>query len=144
MKRQEKLQQLREVLITRREAIRAALAGDISALRESGKSSSELADQALDSAHEEVTSRIIDAESRELSHIDEALQKFSSGSFGDCVGCAKPIPMPRLEALPYAQLCISCQVKIEKIGYSDWSELVADAYDAEEQTSLLNAADSIR
>ncbi len=35
-----------------------------------------------------------------------ALEKLDDGSYGTCDVCAKPIPQGRLEALPWAVLCV--------------------------------------
>lgn len=129
MSRGEALQKLKLDLVNRRDAIRAALKGDLSALREISLATGDLADVALDYAHEEVTSHMAEVESKELLKIDDAIARFGQGNFGACEGCAKPIPLARLEALPYATLCIKCQVKLEESGLSDWSQLMDDAYD---------------
>ena len=130
MSRKESLNKLQNELVSRREAIRAALRGDLKALSELTLASGDLADFALDSAHEQVASQMAEVESKELAKIDEAIGRFKSGSFGECEGCTKPIPLARLEALPYATLCIKCQVKLEDSGFTDWSQLSEQAYDS--------------
>jgi DnaK suppressor protein len=130
MSRKDALLKLKHVLVTRRNAIRAALQGDLTALHQLALASGDLADAALDSAHEEVTSQMAEVESRELAKIDDAIARITDGSYGGCEGCGKPIPLARLQALPYATLCIKCQVKLEESGYKDWSELSDSAYDS--------------
>lgn len=44
-----------------------------------------------------------------VAEIDRALEKISEGIYGLCELCHQPIPEPRLEALPYAALCVSCK-----------------------------------
>jgi DnaK suppressor protein len=44
-----------------------------------------------------------------IEEIDHALSKIESGSYGRCESCDEPIPRPRLEALPYARLCVACK-----------------------------------
>jgi len=44
----------------------------------------------------------------ELEQIEMALGKIDAGTYGICDRCKKPIDERRLEALPYATLCISC------------------------------------
>ncbi len=117
MARKEALHSLREILLRRREALRKALAGDLSLLKElAEQSQGDLVDFALDSSQDEITSQIAEAESRELASIDMALQRMRDGSYGVCEACSKPIPMARLEALPYATCCIECQREIERGG----------------------------
>ena len=41
--------------------------------------------------------------------IDDALAKIKAGHYGACEGCGGLIPKARLEALPYARLCIACK-----------------------------------
>ncbi len=130
MSRSEALKELQNVLVTRRDALRTALKGDLSSLRELTGASGELADFALDSACEETTNRMVEVESMELAYIDEALARINSGEYGACQGCDKPIPLARLEALPQARLCIKCQIKLEKSGFRDWSEMAEAAYDS--------------
>ncbi len=51
------------------------------------------------------------------------------GQYGICDGCGTSIPMARLNALPYATLCIKCQREAEREGGGgradiDWSRLL--------------------
>jgi DnaK suppressor protein len=66
-------------------------------------------DAAIDAAHGEITSQLAEAESRELAAVENALARLSSGEYGRCEDCSKAIPLARLQALPYATLCIECQ-----------------------------------
>ena len=49
-----------------------------------------------------------------LNLIDNALSRIEQGRYGLCMKCNKPIPIPRLEAIPAAVLCIECKSKDEK------------------------------
>jgi RNA polymerase-binding protein DksA len=44
-----------------------------------------------------------------LAEIDAALKRIDEGTYGVCTNCGKQIPEERLEALPWATLCIDCQ-----------------------------------
>jgi DnaK suppressor protein len=46
---------------------------------------------------------------RQLQHIDDALERLDTGTFGTCKVCGRPIAPERLEALPWAALCIDDQ-----------------------------------
>ncbi|MGW2821919.1 TraR/DksA family transcriptional regulator [Streptomyces sp. NPDC001443] len=46
---------------------------------------------------------------RVLKEIDAAFARVQDGSYGDCEGCAKPIPVERLEILPHTRYCVPCQ-----------------------------------
>ena len=57
---------------------------------------------------------VIEALDRTLRQIDDALTRLHTGRYGICAGCEKPIPLARVEALPFATRCIGCQEKIER------------------------------
>lgn len=44
----------------------------------------------------------------QLAHIDAALARVRSGSYGVCETCGRPISDARLEALPTTTTCITC------------------------------------
>jgi DnaK suppressor protein len=44
-----------------------------------------------------------------VEEIDAALEKIERGTYGICENCGELIPAARLEALPYARLCIACK-----------------------------------
>ena len=43
-----------------------------------------------------------------LSKVEWALAKIGEGTYGICESCGKSIPLARLDALPYATLCVDC------------------------------------
>jgi RNA polymerase-binding transcription factor DksA len=47
--------------------------------------------------------------SREIGEINEALARVREGRYGLCEGCGKAIAPARLEAIPYARLCLACK-----------------------------------
>ena len=49
-----------------------------------------------------------------LVDVEHALEKMDKGSYGRCDICGKTIDPARLEALPHANLCLSCKAKIAK------------------------------
>jgi len=50
---------------------------------------------------------------RLLSQIGDALRRMDAGNYGTCERCEKPIEPARLEALPYATLCMDCKRRDE-------------------------------
>ena len=117
MARKDAIHQLRQILIKRRDALRKALAGDLSLLKQlRQQTSGDPVDAALDSAQDEISSQLAEVESRELANIEAALEQMREGHYGVCEVCECQIPMARLQALPYATLCINCQREAEKSG----------------------------
>ena len=71
------------------------------------------ADKASQSIEKELLFELSDNERTTLDHIEAALRKIDKGTYGTCESCRKPIPKPRLEALPFARYCIACQSSAE-------------------------------
>jgi RNA polymerase-binding protein DksA len=49
-----------------------------------------------------------------LAEIDAALKRIEDGTYGVCSNCATEIPEERLDARPWATLCIDCQRERER------------------------------
>jgi DnaK suppressor protein len=85
-------------------------------------------DAAMDSAQDEISSQLAEVESRELTHIETALERMRQGDYGQCDGCGEAIPLARLQALPYATMCIQCQREAEKngevVGGANWNRIL--------------------
>jgi DnaK suppressor protein len=135
MARKDAILAMRQALITRRDALRKALAGDLSLLKElSSQSSGDVVDAALDSAQDEINSQLAEVESRELASIENALERMRVGQYGVCEGCSGKIPVARLNALPYATMCIECQREAERYGAhgsgdADWGRILDSSGD---------------
>jgi DnaK suppressor protein len=121
-------------LVTRRNALRKALAGDLSLLKQlREQTGGDVVDEALDAAQDEISSQLAEVESRELANIERALVRMKNGSYGECEICNERIPLARLNALPYATSCIECQRAAENSGghggsAGDWSRVLDNGY----------------
>src|ERR1700741_1043108 len=49
-----------------------------------------------------------------LNMIDEALKRIKANEYGLCANCQEEMQQKRLEAVPWAKHCISCQEKLEQ------------------------------
>lgn len=141
MARKDHILKMRSLLVRRRDALRKALAGDLSLLKElRDQQGSDVVDAALDTAQDEISSQLAEVESRELASIDKALDRMREGNYGLCEACSTKIPVARLNALPYATLCIECQ-RLEESGggaagsNADWSRVLDSSY-AENEVSF--------
>jgi DnaK suppressor protein len=52
----------------------------------------------------------------QLAEVEHALDKLEQGTYGLCDICGRPIEPARLEALPQANLCLSCKARQAKNG----------------------------
>jgi DnaK suppressor protein len=134
MTRKESIEKLRELLVQRRNALRKALAGDLSLLKQlREQTGGDVVDAALDAAQDEISSQLAEVESRELANMDRALAMIKTGNYGECEGCGNKIPLARLNALPYATSCIECQRAAENSGGAgggggDWGRILDTGY----------------
>jgi DnaK suppressor protein len=71
------------------------------------------ADIATRSVEKEILFDITDSEKQNLDGIEAALRKIEKGVFGRCESCQKTIPRLRLDVMPWARYCISCQSRNE-------------------------------
>ena len=128
--RKDAIVNMHQVLIMRRDALRKALAGDLSLLKElRAQASGDVVDAALDSVQDEISSQLAEVESRELAQIETALERMREGEYGLCETRSTNIPMMRLNALPYATMCIECQRQAEQESAGgradvDWGRLL--------------------
>ncbi|MGB9113310.1 MAG: TraR/DksA C4-type zinc finger protein, partial [Acidimicrobiales bacterium] len=76
--------------------------GDIQFDEESGEGGTVAVDRERDLA---LSAQALEA----AEEIDAALEKIASGKYGICENCGQLIAKARLEALPYARLCIACK-----------------------------------
>ncbi len=141
MARKDEILHIRDVLVVRRDALRRALAGDLSLLSElRNQGTGDVIDAALDSAQGEINSQLAEVESRELASIEKALEKIREGTYGKCEHCPKKVPLARLRALPYATTCIECQRlseegRLDSSGDADWNRVLDAGGDNEVQFS---------
>lgn len=80
---------------------------------ELSKAPSHLADLGSDSYEQELSLGFYESEEEVLAEIDAAIERLANGKFGECETCAEFIGRERLNALPWARLCIGCKRKEE-------------------------------
>lgn len=69
-----------------------------------------------------------------LQEIDEALSRIDNGTYGHCVDCGANIPGRRLEALPSATRCMTCEEARE--AAAEWETHESARRLADELSSL--------
>ena len=110
------LERLREVLLAQREALLAE--GDVvlepeadgEVVHKPDEDAAPLAEMAQVIASNRNRER-----TERLRKIDEALARMRDepDDFGVCEGCEEPIPVRRLELMPWVRLCAACQAEQE-------------------------------
>lgn len=103
----------RTALESERERLGAAMASvnhDVSLLEETGDLSIGMDDHIADSATEtfmrELDGGLEENAEHLLAEIDDALRRIEDGTYGTCATCGRSIGDERLQAVPWARLCI--------------------------------------
>lgn len=74
----------------------------------------DLADKAANSYTKEFLFSLSNSERDLVQLVDRALARIEDKRFGHCVVCEDEMNMKRLEAVPWASHCLSCQEKQEQ------------------------------
>lgn len=74
----------------------------------------DLADLAADDIDKKTLEALNQKDLRKLRLIDSALSRAKNGRYGLCMRCGTKIPEERLEAIPYALMCIDCRSTEER------------------------------
>jgi DnaK suppressor protein len=112
----EKLDNFRKVLETRRLKLRESVART----EEDGRaaqvtdSAQDIADRASSSYQKEFLFARSNNDRQFLRMVEHALSNISEGVYGECEQCGDQINERRLEAIPWARHCITCQEKLER------------------------------
>jgi RNA polymerase-binding protein DksA len=97
-------------LATLRDEHRGSLGDEI---EEIGASDNHLAETATATLGREIDYTLGENSGQVLAAIDAALKRIDEGTYGTCVSCGEQIRYERLEATPWASLCIDCKRKAE-------------------------------
>ena len=100
----------KKVLIQKREQVMAGLGMKFDTIAKMGRVAEE--DQAQISHDEFISLRLNSLDYVQLRMIEEALDRIEAGDYGVCLGCEEPIPAKRLQAVPWAKYCVTCQQEL--------------------------------
>jgi DnaK suppressor protein len=132
--RESEIEEIRQMLVQRREELLAELRTDAKTASPPEKPrSADPTDQASDAADGALSMALAQTESDELAQIETALARIESGDFGICEECGQSIPAERLKVLPYAVTCIDCKRGLEQSRREEGLEDAWEALDESEE-----------
>ena len=67
---------------------------------------------------QELTLSLLDSEKDALEQIEAAIERIEDGSYGRCQTCGMRIRKSRLQAIPYAAMCVQCASEQETMPTS--------------------------
>lgn len=111
--RPEKIQRLKQTLIDMRRRIAGEVEYVAEAIQEDMNPAGNLSGVPVhlaDVANETLVAdvHVLETEQGLLGEVDAALARIDNGTFGTCENCESSISKERLEAVPFAALCIEC------------------------------------
>jgi len=113
----------RTVLLEERERVQKAIANlrddhpgslDEEVEEIAATSDNHLAETASATLDREIDYTLEENSGHVLVALDAALKRIDEGTYGTCTNCGGEIPAERLEAYPWASLCIDCKRKSER------------------------------
>jgi RNA polymerase-binding protein DksA len=115
------LDNMEQLLLSQKRAIVSSLISDRDEFSEITKTT-EMPKDSVDDASNDIGRSLLEAlgtaDMKRLKAIDAAISRIKQGKYGVCIKCGQPIPQTRLEALPYALLCINCKSAEEKRAFA--------------------------
>ncbi|RPJ09649.1 MAG: TraR/DksA family transcriptional regulator [Spirochaetaceae bacterium] len=105
------LQKMKDTLVDMKKKILQNLASENEEFNEliEDTDPKDLADIAADDIDRKILEALGNVELKTLRLIDSALSRIQNGHYGQCIKCSDKIPKERLDAIPYATLCIKCK-----------------------------------
>jgi DnaK suppressor protein len=73
-----------------------------------------MADIGSDNFEQEFTLSLMESEGVTLACVESALERIEEGTYGTCEECGVRIPKKRLDAIPYATMCVRCAEQHER------------------------------
>lgn len=118
---------LKEILLAKREAliqeIKQQLGQSVTEEQQRRlEAAMDSGDQALVDLDREMGISLQEMRNRERQLIDDALDSLDEGTYGVCAECGGEINEKRLQALPFARLCVECKSKRELMEKIERSE----------------------
>ena len=114
---------IRDMLIHRRDELKSVVQSSRAQMSNKSGDSADVADRASEGFEDELAAGLIAIEAAQLDDIDDAILRIDTGDYGFCIVCDKPIPRKRLDFLPFAKRCITCE------GSHERTRQVASAYE---------------
>jgi DnaK suppressor protein len=110
------LDRMKEALIEQKKEIVNQLIANNSDFKDivEGMTAKDCIDVASDDVDRKMLEAIGSKDMNRLKLIDSALTRIEQGKYGSCMKCSKKIPHERLEAIPYALLCVDCKSADER------------------------------
>lgn len=126
-KRERRHEALRNMLLSKHQEIMSELLDNVGQALTEGQerrleSIGDAADQALRTFERDRSVFVMEMRNRKRQAFDEALTRLREGTYGICAECGIDINEKRLQAVPFAKLCVACQSRTEMLERIEQAE----------------------
>jgi len=115
-------ERFRERLLEERDQLLADVRQKVQGLSAAERVSED--DQAQRFHEDFVRLRLSTMDVERLRLVNEALDRIQTGDYGVCLHCEEPIPLKRLQAVPWARYCVKCQEELGSSSQSDADDIL--------------------
>ena len=109
----EEFKAIRANLLKRRQAVLAKISEEPPLQGSDDITRGDSLDIASGARDREITFMLKSRELDELRAVEDAIERKERDDYGICASCEDPIEIKRLEAIPWARFCRSCQEEME-------------------------------
>ena len=78
--------------------------------------SADALDQTQFAAERDLVVTLLNRDTQMSRRVKGALQRMEEGTYGTCLACDDPISVKRLQAVPWAELCLRCQERSDLLA----------------------------
>lgn len=100
---------MREAMARQRQQLLSVVQSTQAQMAEKSGDLPDVSDRASEGFEDELSVGLIAIEAAQLDDIEAAIARIDDGSYGLCADCGRPIPRKRLEVLPFARRCLTCE-----------------------------------
>jgi RNA polymerase-binding protein DksA len=112
------IKQMRDLLAAQRQRLVSVVASTQAQMAEKSGDLADISDRASEGFEDELAVGLMAVEAAQLEDINEAIERIDNGSYGLCIDCKRAIPKKRLEVLPFAKRCLSCEGQAERRSHA--------------------------
>ena len=106
--------QIREMMVRHRQELLSVVESTQAQMADKQGDLADVSDRASEGFEDELAVGLMAIEAAKLDDIEAAIQRIDDGSYGLCITCGKAVPRKRLEVLPFARRCLTCEGENER------------------------------
>ena len=108
------LDHFKDILLEKRNSLAETVRRTEDYGREKDQNPQDIADMAVESYARDFLFSKSAGDRRILQNIEDALARIDGKTYGFCANCDEEISLRRLEAVPWATMCVKCQELLER------------------------------